>query len=192
MSDQRQHLTTSIRLPGGQDRLRQMILYVSARCVSARRFGLIKLNKTLWKADFDAYAARQKPITGRPYQRLELGPAPKEMPRVLSDLLRDGMIELVETDFGDGIVEKKPVTGARPNLDYFTPEDMDFVEASISYYWDKTGIETSDDSHGIAWLSRMNGDPMFYELSYISDQQIGPKQRMRLLDRAKKGAWRSL
>ena len=70
----RPKLTPSVILPGKQDRLRQMILYVATKCAKAERMGLIKLNKILWKADFDAFAARQRPITGREYQRLDLGP----------------------------------------------------------------------------------------------------------------------
>jgi hypothetical protein len=184
-------LTERINLPGGQDRLRQLILYVSGRCASAERFGLTKLNKTLWKADFDAFATRKRPITGRAYQRLDLGPAPKEMPRVLNDLLRDDAIELVETDFGEGIVEKRPIPHTKPNMAYFDEEDLSFVEAAISYYWDKTGIETSDDSHGVAWRSRPNGTPMFYELSYLSDVEISPRQRARMLQRAREMKWQS-
>jgi hypothetical protein len=185
-------LTLSVKLPGGQDRLRQMALYVSARCVSAPRMGLIKLNKIIWKADFDSYAARRRPVTGRPYQRLDLGPAPKEMPRILNDLLRDGALEYDPTDFGEGIIEQRPVASVQPNLSNFTEEDITFVEASISYYWDKTGMEASDDSHGIAWLSRPTGQPMYYELSFISDGEIGARQRMRLLQRGREGARRSL
>jgi hypothetical protein len=153
--------------------LRQMVLYVSHIFATAPRFGLIKLNKTLWKADFDSYAARKRPITGRPYQRLDLGPAPKEMPRILNDLLRDEMITLVQTDFGEGVLEKKPITTAKANLDHFSEDDLAFVDAAIGYYWSKTGTETSDDSHGIAWLSRETGEPMYYELSYLSDKEIG-------------------
>jgi hypothetical protein len=187
----RRGLTERVDLPGGQDRLRQLVIYVSRRCSSAERFGLTKLNKTVWKADFDAFAARKRPITGRPYQRLDLGPAPREMPRVLNDLLRDEAIQLVETDFGEDIVEKRPVAIAEPNLSYFDAEDLAFIEGAISYYWDKTGIETSDDSHGVAWRSRPTGSPMYYELSYLSDAEISPRQRISVLERARRMEWRS-
>jgi hypothetical protein len=185
-------LTESVRLQGGQDRLRQLTLYVSQECSRSERFGLVKLNKTLWKADFDAYASRQVPITGRPYQRLEQGPAPKEMPHVLRDLLRDGMIHLEVTDFGDGIREKKPIPLGKPNMSYFSEEDMRFVETAIRHYWDLTGQESSDDSHGVAWRSRANGTPMFYELAYLSDRNAGPLQSERALSKAAKAGWSSL
>jgi len=186
----RPKLTPSVILPGKQDRLRQMILYVATKCAKAERMGLIKLNKILWKADFDAFAARQRPITGREYQRLDLGPAPKEMPPLLRDMLRDGLIELVPTDFGEGIIEQRPIALARPNLTLFTKDDLAFVDAAIAYYWDKTGRETSDDSHGVAWKSHGNKTPMYYELSYLSDDEVTAEQRVELLQkvRARKGS----
>ncbi len=150
--------------------------------------GLTKLNKILWKADFDSYAARKKPVTGRAYQRLELGPAPKEMKPLLGDMLRTGSLRLELTDFGDGIVERRPIAEIDPRMHYFSAEDLDFVEAAISYYWEKTGKETSDDSHGVAWKSRENGDPIFYELAYLSDAEVSPRQRFEVLERSRKKA----
>lgn len=174
-------LTRRVDLPGGQDRLRQMILYIACKCAHAGRMGQVKLNKILWRADFEAYAARRVPVTGRAYQRLELGPAPQEMVRVLNDMLRDQVLRYEETDFGDGVVEKRPIAEIEPNLSLFNREDLEFVDAAIGYYWDKTGTETSDDSHGIAWRTRENGDPMYYELAYLSDEQVSPSQRAEVL-----------
>ena len=184
-------LTESIRLHGGQDRLRQLTLYVSQECAAAARFGLVKLNKTLWRADFVSYACRRVPVTGRPYQRLDQGPAPKEMPHILNDLLRDEMIRFDITDFGDGIRERKPVPLGKPNMAYFTDDDVRFVDKAIRHYWDLTGQESSDDSHGVAWQSRENGTPMFYELAYLSDRALGPRQTQRALARAAEAGWSS-
>lgn len=173
--------TAKVALPGGQDRLRQMILYVSRRCVDAERMGLVKLNKILWKADFDSYAERQVPVTGCAYQRLALGPAPREMLPLLRELLRIGAISYIETNFGDGIVEKRPIPQIEPNLLLFSRDDLSFVDRAISYYWNKTGEETSDDSHGIAWKTRPNKSTMFYELAYISDDEISEEEKREIL-----------
>jgi hypothetical protein len=161
-------MTERVELPGGQDRLRSLVIYVSAKCEQAERFGLVKLNKILWKADFESYADRGRPVTGRPYQRLPEGPAPREMPRILSDLNRDQIIWFDFTDFGDGIIEQRPRTTTRFNPGDLTPADMRYVDAAIEHYWDKTGREASDDSHGIAWEVQNNGEPMFYELARLS------------------------
>ncbi len=192
----RPQLTTRVPLPGGQDRLKQLILYIAEQCATAERFGLIKLNKILWKSDFDAFAARGVPVTGRDYQRLELGPAPKEIPRVYSDMLRDGRIRVEEVDFGENdsgerIVEKRTIPLDRPNLTLFSPEDLAFVDRAIAYYWEMTGTETSDDSHGVAWKTHNNGDPLPYELARLSDKPLPDEALGRLRERAKTRGWRT-
>ena len=90
-----------------------------------------------------------------------------------------------------GIVEKRTIACASPKLDLFSAEDMEFVDRAIQYYWDKTGEEASDDSHGVAWNTRSNGDPMPYESAYLSDLTLGPKQRQRLEDRMLERGWTS-
>src|ERR1700727_1161546 len=92
--------TTVIRLPGEMGRLRQMILYVAQRCESAEYFGAIKLNKIIWKADFDSFAGRGVPVTGREYRRQKLGPVPKEMARIHTEMLKQGAVRVKRKVFG--------------------------------------------------------------------------------------------
>lgn len=189
MPSPRPKLTLSISLPGGQDRLRQMILYVSAKCADAERFGLIKLNKIIWKADFDSFAARGTAVTGRAYKRQKFGPVATDMMPLYSEMLRDGLISIERVDFGDGVIEKRTTPQAQAKLDRFSLSDLAFVEESIQYYWQKTGEEPSDDSHGVAWSTRSNGEDMPYELAYLSDASLGLSQRLRLEDRMLQEGW---
>jgi Protein of unknown function (DUF4065) len=176
-------VTYKVALDGGQERLRELILYIAKKCHNAPRFGAVKLNKILWKADFDAFAARGVPVTGRAYQRLEKGPAPIEMAPLYGEMLRNGLVRVEHVDFGDGIVERRTVPLVEPRMQYFTEDDIRFVDESITYYWDKTGTQASDDSHGVAWQTRADGDPMPYELSYLAyDQRLKPHQRKRIRD----------
>ena len=101
--------TLMVSLPGQQGRIRQMILYVARRCEHAKYFGAIKLNKIIWKADFDSFAARRIPITGREYRRRYFGPALREMLPVHREMLREGIIRVDPHDFGDGIVEQRTI-----------------------------------------------------------------------------------
>jgi hypothetical protein len=182
-------LTTRFQLPGGQDRLRQMILYVSRECSTAERYGFIKLNKILWKSDFASFAARSVPVTGRDYQRLELGPAPKEIKPLHREMEQKGLIRIDTVDFGDDVVEYRTIALAEPDLHWFTPNDMQFVDAAIAYYWQMTGTETSDDSHGIAWQTHNNGDPLPYELALLSDEPLDLRERKKIMRRAQERRW---
>ena len=87
-------------------------------------------------------------------------------------MLADGLIETQRRIYADGITEIRTVPLTEPDLSFFTEEDLSFVESAIRYYWDKTGTEASDDSHGVAWSTRSDGDAMPYELAFLSDAPL--------------------
>lgn len=191
-----QKLTYRVELPGGQERLRELILYVSAKSAGMKRFGSVKLNKIIWKADFTAYSARSVTVTGRAYQRLTNGPAPIEMQPLLAEMNQDDLIGFDITNFGKGsdgrdVIEKRPVAKVEPNLRWFSRDDLAFVDTAIEYYWSMSGTETSGDSHGLIWASREDGDPIPYEAVYLSDRKLGSSQLSKVLERAREQGWRS-
>lgn len=161
-------LTYKVDLPGGQSRLRDAILYVSGKYKNADWFGLVKLNKTLWKADFDSFRERQYPVTGRQYKRQKDGPVPYEMVPILNDLLRDDYIEIEKRPVGR-MTEQRVIPKVEPSLRNFSPADVSYFDRAIRFYWDFTGTEASDHSHGVAWATRYNGDDMPYNLAFLSD-----------------------
>ena len=183
-------LTWQVRLPGGQKRLREMVVFVSVECASAEYFGLIKLNKIIWRADFQAFAKRGVPVTGRQYQRLPKGPAAIEMLPVLNELQSEGAIQLEERIVID-YSAKHPVPLVRPNLRLFSEDDMHYVREAIKHHWTMTGTETSDESHGMAWKTREDGMPMPYEFIFLSNTPIDSEQRRKLLELAAERGWHS-
>ena len=180
MAEFKPRLTYMVDLPGGQERLHQAILYVSTKCQNAKRFGGIKLNKIIWRADFESFLHRGQPVTGRAYQRLRLGPAPKEMLPVHRAMIDAGLIKVDIVDFGEGIIERRTVPLEAPDPRFFDDQDLGFLDDAVAYYWDLTGMETSDESHGMAWKTRSNGDPMPYESAYLSDRNLTNTQREKM------------
>jgi Protein of unknown function (DUF4065) len=186
----RQKLTWKVPLPGGQKRLAEAVLYVSQKCEKATFYGLVKLNKIIWRADFESFAQRGQPVTGRQYQRLRQGPAPVEMLPVLNELQAGGLLELKRVRQGNHD-EQRPLALQDPVLNFFSPQDLEFLDRAISVYWDKTGKEASDLSHGVAWKTREEAEAMPYELAYLSDQPVGRSQKARLLKLAENHGWNS-
>ena len=168
--------TLTVPLPGGQARIKEAILYVASKCATARFFGAIKLNKIIWKADFNSYAARGVPVTGRAYKRRPLGPALQEMLPVHRSMRNEGLIRVENRDFGDDIIEDRTIPCVEPSFAYLRTEDFAFLDSAIRYYWEMTGGETSDESHGVAWSTRKDNDPMPYELAYLSDEPLSLAQ----------------
>lgn len=179
-----------IELSGGQNRLKEAILYVCRKSADMEYFGAIKLNKILWRADFRSFADRQIPVTGRQYQRLAMGPAPVEMPPVVNDLLRSGAIVIERRSMGRH-VEKRHVAKADPVLRAFSPEDLDYVDEAIAHYRYLTGTEASDESHGIAWRTREDGDPIPYQAAFFEDGPLPVTTLTKLEAIARMRNWQS-
>lgn len=184
--------TTTVPLRNGRGRLRALVLYIAEECRDAPHFGRVKLNKIIWKADFTAYAERGVPVTGRPYVRLEYGPVPEEMFTLLKEMEREGAIEFSETDFGNDMIEQRVIPREAAVVLDFPAKDLHYVQQAINYYWNMTGTETSDDSHGVAWRTRANKDPFPYELAYLSDRQLEGRQLARLEKLAAERDWKTL
>jgi hypothetical protein len=109
-------------------------------------------------------------------------------------MLRDSLIRVERIDFGqneagEDVVELRTIALAKPDLTRFSPDDLRFVDLAIEYYWKMTGTETSDDSHGTAWRTHNNGDPLPYELARLSDRPLSRSMRERITARAKERGW---
>ena len=185
------NLTYKVNLAGGQDRLREMILYVSEHSKNSPRWGKTKLNKTLWRADFESFLTRGIPVTGRAYQRLPRGPAPVEMAPVLGEMISAGLVSIEYLPLQSGLVEERIIPNAKPNLRFFSQDDLRFVDQAINYLWDDSATDVSRDSHGIAWQSRVDGDPMPYELAYISDRRLSIDLERKLKEIGAERGWKS-
>lgn len=184
-------LREKIALPGGQDRVREAILYVAWECRYATRFGQTKLHKILWRADFQAFAARGVPVTGRKYQRLPQGPCLHEMVPVQADMIQAGLIYVSVSDLGNGFTEERVVPYYEPRQSLLSDKDLFYLDAAILHYWDKTARETSDESHGVIWKTHGDRQTLPYELALLTDQEPGDEQLRRLEILGQQRRWQS-
>ena len=98
---------TRLRFQENEDKLKQLILYVSQKYAGDSEFGSTKLNKILYFSDFLFYANTGKPITGVTYQRLPYGPAPRRMKPVSMEMINNSQLAMQEVH-GELYVTKKP------------------------------------------------------------------------------------
>jgi hypothetical protein len=157
-------------LPGGAiERLTAAILYVCSACETDAAFGVTRLNKTLFEADFLSFRTRGIPITGARYQRLQRGPAPKAMPHRLREMQEHGVLYVRKQDFL-GQLQHKPIALGRPDLSLFSGEDIAILDSVIREADGRTAAEASEASHRIEWRTRQNGDDIPYEAAWLSDE----------------------
>lgn len=132
-------------------KLKELILYISARNVSNSRFGAIKLNKILFYSDIQAYFELGKSITGEEYFKLPLGPAPRKMKPILNEMKASDEISFVYHQYAVGTQERvAPIR--KSNLSLFSPEEIAIVEQVIQWLWNETADEVSNRTHKfVAW-----------------------------------------
>lgn len=191
MNHEAKRLTYRVELPGGQARLREMILYVAKKSEQMPRFGKTKLNKILWDADFSAFAERGTPVTGRPYHRLPAGPGLVEMQTLLAEMDQDDLIAIENFDFGGGKVEQRIISKVEFTSRLFSEDDLHYVDRAIERFWTMSAKEASDESHGVAWATREDLDPLPYEASILSDEPLSGHSLDRLKKIGQELGWKS-
>lgn len=188
LNDLGKTLTYRLELPGGQGRLKEAALYVMHAAKGFDYFGLVKLNKMLWRADFRSFLERKFPVTGRPYQKLEHGPAPVEMKPVLRDLETSGDIVFAETGVQN---ERRPVPTNPCHLSNLSPRDISYLDEAIAHYRTMTATATSRDSHGIAWRTHSIGDQIPYDAAIFDDGPLPQALEHMLMWLGRERHWRS-
>lgn len=174
----------------GEDRLRELILYIAGRCERDTRFGATKLNKILAFSDFTAYFRRRRPITGVEYMRLPQGPVPRRLKPITADMERK--YEMVIRIVQDGKFEQKRVVPLRdPDLTLFLADDIAIVDEMIRAFWGRTAKTVSEFSHGMAWKIAGDRELIPYEAVFLSDEELTDYDVARTHELARRLGWRT-
>ena len=153
------------------ERLRELILYISARCSEDPTFGAIKLNKILYFADFLSYGMTGEPVTGAAYMRLRRGPAPRRLLPVRDKMIEDGELVIQKRRVYQH-EQHRTIPLREPVLDSFRPHDISVVDELIQVFWGKTAEEVSDLSHGAAWEIAGDQENIPYQAAYLSNEGV--------------------
>lgn len=155
---------------GDEEKLAQLILYVSDRCATHKLFGATKLNKILYLADMYSFLHTGKAITGVPYRKLEKGPVPKRLVQVRNKLEEEGALA-VKTAPVYSLSQERTIALKDPDLSDFTGSEIALVDSVIEQLKDKTSKEVSDLTHKMAgWTIAKYGEDIPYVTILIDDE----------------------
>lgn len=159
------------------EKLKELILYISQRSELDPYFGSVKLNKLLFYADFLAYLNYGKSITGQEYRKLREGPAPRYLVEVRQAMIRAGDLQLVETPLGP-YTQLRPQAKRQADVTAFDEEELALVDSIMAEYFGTRAADISRDSHTfLGWQLVEENETIPYEYALLAQFEPAESER---------------
>jgi len=171
-------------------KFKELVLYVAEKSADDPSFGATKLNKTLFFSDFYAYGELGKPMTGATYQKLDRGPAPRELPSIQQQLQEEGAAAVFERSHFNYL--QKRLLPLRPaDLSQFSPQEVALVDEVIEALKYHTALEVSRVSHAkvLGWQLAGEREEIPYQSVFLSSEPPTPTDIKRGRELAKEHGW---
>ena len=153
--------------PYDEQKLTELLLYVSKRLEGDPGGGATKVNKVLFFSEFAHMRAHGRPITGAEYQKLERGPAPRRLKPVRRALEERGEAEVVE-ETHLGYVQHRLVAKRVADVSVFTADEIAIVDQVLADLEGRNARDVSVLSHDeIGWRMVDDGETIPYEAAYL-------------------------
>ena len=161
-----------------QDKLQELILYISQKCEDDPKFSDTKLNKILFLADFRAYGYWGRSITGSQYFHNHHGPTSRAMVPARNKLEEAERFHMEERPYF-GQKQNRPIATANPNLALFDKEEIELVDQIIEEFWHYTATQLSEETHTyVPWLTTEQGEDIPYETIFVLKKTPASKADM--------------
>ena len=152
-----------------EPKLRELIIYLCERRITARSFGASQLNTLLCLSDFLHFRRHGESITGADYVVAEHGPWLVKFELYLDPLIDDGSITIQPSDLG-GYTQYRPMALASADLFGFNGAEIATTEQILRASEGQSATELADLAHSLThWRDGALGDPLPYELA-LDDQ----------------------
>lgn len=162
-------------------KLKELVLYLAQTSADDEGFGMVKLNKLLYLADFEAYRLLGHSITGETYEKQEYGPVARHLPIVLDDLAASGYLTWHRVPRGP-YVRKVPEATEAPDLSMFSKAELMIVDRSLEALAGHGGWSVSQWSHeqSAGWnVAKETGDEIDYGTAFVSTAPIPDQDLQR-------------
>jgi len=158
-------------------KLKELILYISRLSEGDRFFGAVKLNKLLFYIDFLAYRSFGKAVTWQEYQALPQGPAPRRLVPVMEQMQDSGEL-VIRQEKMYRYVQKRPIALREADTGRFSGEEIDFVRDVIDRFRNMTATQISDTSHQfLGWdLAELN-ETIPYSVALLDRGELTDQER---------------
>lgn len=174
-------------------KFKELVLHLAAASAEDVGFGMVKLNKLLYRVDFEAYRRRGRSITGATYEKQEFGPVARELLIALDDLGASGYIRWHQIAAGP-YTRKVPEAKEPPDLSQFEDEDMAIIADALTDLAAYGGKSVSEWSHeqSAGWRAAEIGQEIGYGSALVSSAGLSDEQMDRALERSRDENWAAI
>jgi len=154
-------------------KLAEMVVYISEKSRDDAKFGMTKLNKILFTADFNYYGIKGESISGATYIHLPKGPVPQGLQKIIHRLEKQGRIKIEEKTFY-GYKQKRvnPIMGS--DMSAFNEDELEMLNEIIEDCQPFNATNLSDWSHGLTpWIYTEDYEEIpYYSIFVIKDLPV--------------------
>jgi hypothetical protein len=154
-------------------KFKEAVLYLSRQSAGDGGFGMVKLNKLLYRADFEAFRVVGHSITGATYERQDYGPVARELPLALDELAARGYLSW-QIVGDEPYARKVPGADTEPDLSLFADDEIAVMDRALQELAAHGGKSASDWSHeeSAGWRVHRNGETITYESGLIDSTPL--------------------
>lgn len=163
-----QHFNKKLEIKLNKKKLKNLILYILARCGGKPNVGETVLYKLLYFIDFDSFELFEKSVSGLKYVKLQFGPVPVilEYSSVLDKMEENNEIKIIKQEY-HGFPQKKYIALADCDQSVFDADEIVLINKVISRLSDMTATKIEAYVHEDApWKVTGTGEIIDYRLVF--------------------------
>jgi transcriptional regulator with XRE-family HTH domain len=151
------------------DKFKQVLLYVLERCAGKPNVGETVLNKLLYFIEFNYYERYEEHFIGATFKKLQFGPVPVNMDKILNQMEADGQVKMFKTDYY-GLLQKRFFPLDKPDLKNLNAREIEVVDQVLNQFIDFSARAISEYSHkDMPWKATNEGEVINYELAFYRE-----------------------
>jgi hypothetical protein len=180
-------------------KFKELTLYLSRESLARgdEGFGMVKLNKLLYRIDFEGFRLFGAPPTGETYEKQEYGPVARDLPIILDELANEGRLNWQVIPRGP--YERKVPTvrdeeEAQPDMSLFSEKERELIDGVLNELSAHDARSVSEWSHeeSSGWQAAEIGQKIPYGTTFISTERLSDAQMKRAMQRSRDENWAAI
>ena len=148
------------------NKLKNVLLYLSACCAGKPNIGETVLNKLLYFCDFNYYEIYEEHLTGARYKKMPYGPIPQQLNGVINQMIADKQLQRIKIKYHD-FTQTRYLPLVKPDLTQLSAAEKTVIDDVVRQMSDWNANHISEYSHkDLPWRATDDGDYISYNLVF--------------------------